>query len=211
MNQSTINSADLSFFGSAPTCRAAELDADASAREGTRRHHRFAHTCVRAFAHPRSTALLLLAFAIVSACCFVWSLPSARASTSELRPDHVGIGSFSASLFKFKKTQEDDGVGFGWQETQPSLKFADSRQSSIEMWSCTINIGMPLRTVKMGKIAADWAATATAEIATTASSAVMHSKSSWVPAAFCKAFKDQMNAIFGKTFPNLGARVTYIK
>lgn len=121
------------------------------------------------------------------------------------------MGGFSASLFKFTKTQEDDGVGFGWQEAQPTLKFADGRQDPTATWTCTINVGMPLRTGTMGKIAADWAAETSAGIATEASGAVMRSQSSWIPAAFCKTFKDQMNSIFGKRYPNLGARVTYIK
>ena len=159
----------------------------------------------------RYTAARRRALVIAGALCFAWPFSAARAEPPAVRADLVAAGSLSASLFKFKQTQEDDGVGFGWQEAQPTLKFVDGRQEPAAVWSCTINVGMPLRTVKMGKITADWAAETSAEIATAASSAVMHSKDSWTPAAFCKAFKDQMNAVFGKSFPNLGARVTYIK
>ena len=124
-------------------------------------------------------------------------------------PDRVQIGSISASLFTFGKTQEDDPSqeAGGWQEANAVLKFADGRQEPVQAWSCTINVGMPLRTVKRGTINAEWAAKASASVATEASSTTMHSKSQWTPASFCKAFKDEMNKVFADSYKGLGARV----
>lgn len=139
-----------------------------------------------------------------------WDVPPKPQDASGPMADCNMMGGFSTSLFKFKKTQEDDGVGFGWQEAQPTLKFVDGRQDPIQTWSCTINVGMPLRTVKLGQISAEWAAEASANIATDASSTVMHSKDSWTPGAFCKAFKDEMNKLFGSKHEGLGARVTVV-
>ncbi|MEZ4302184.1 MAG: hypothetical protein R3B70_45070 [Polyangiaceae bacterium] len=69
---------------------------------------------------------------------------------------------------------------------------------------------MPLRTEKLGKISAEWAAETSSEVATSASSNVMHSKSSWTAAAFCKAFKDEMNRLFKIGHEGLGARVELV-
>jgi hypothetical protein len=139
----------------------------------------------------------------------LFSTPS-LARTPAPPPDRVAIGAFSASMFKFKKTQEDDGVGYGWQVAQPTLKFADGRQEPVQAWTCTLNIGMPLRTTTLGKITPEWAAEVSALVATAASGVVMHSQSSWTPAAFCKAFKDGMMKMFKKSYEGLGARVEVV-
>lgn len=152
----------------------------------------------------------LCAAILISAACLAWSPRNAWARSSSAHPDNVGIGSFSASAFKFKKTQEDDGMGYGWQVAEPTLKFADIRQDPVPTMSCTLNIGMPLRTEKLGKISAEWAAETAAKVATSASSTAMHSKDSWTPAAFCKAFKDEMLRLFKKDYEGLGARVEVV-
>lgn len=151
-----------------------------------------------------SILLPLLALVLVEEPGFA-STPRARS-----KPKFIGIGSFSSSLFKFNKTQEDDGVGYGWQVAEPTLKFVDGRQEPTQVWTCTLNVGMPLRTQKLGKILAQWAAETSAEVATAASSAVMHSRSAWTPAAFCKAFKDEMVTLFKSEHEGLGARVEVV-
>ncbi|MEZ4308352.1 MAG: hypothetical protein R3F14_09950 [Polyangiaceae bacterium] len=137
-------------------------------------------------------------------------VPPAPQSTGDSPPGCGDVQGFSSSLFKFKTTQADDGVGFGWQVAEPTLKFADGRQDPTQYWSCTLNVGMPLRTEKLGKISAEWAAETSSEVATSASSNVMHSKSSWTVAAFCKAFKDEMNRLFKIGHEGLGARVELV-
>lgn len=96
------------------------------------------------------------------------------------------IGGFSISLFPFKTTVEDDGadVGGGYQEASTTLTFADGRQEPTARWSCSYLIGMPLRTLKFGKMDPVHAALITAQVATNASRTVMHSRSAWLPSAF---------------------------
>lgn len=127
-------------------------------------------------------------------------------------PECNSIGSFSASDFKFKTTQEDDPSlpAGGWQEATATMKFVDGRQDPPSAWTCTLKIGMPLRTVKRGQVSAEWAAETTADVATASSSPVMHSKDSWTPAAFCKTMKDTMNTVFSKGYEGLGARVEVV-
>jgi hypothetical protein len=67
---------------------------------------------------------------------------------------------------------------------------------------------MPLRSAKFGRIGWPQAAVITARVATEASSSVMHSRSVWLPAAFCIAFKNEMNAMFlRQPYTGLGAGV----
>lgn len=121
-----------------------------------------------------------------------------RRNTPDLQPSQVGIGGFSASLFKFKVINKDDpsDVAGGWQEADSTLKFADGRQEPVAAWTCTVTVAMPLRTVAKGAISAEKAAEMSADVATAASSAVMHDKSSWIPADFCNVWRVKMGAIF---------------
>jgi hypothetical protein len=123
-------------------------------------------------------------------------------------PRQVGIGGFSASLFNFVKTQEDDPTlaAGGWQEADATLKFVDGRQDPPAAWTCRLKIGMPLRTEKMGRITSNWAAETSADIATAASSATMHAKTSWVRKEFCNEWVKEVKAGF-KAYKTLGARV----
>lgn len=66
---------------------------------------------------------------------------------------------------------------------------------------------MPLRTKAQGSISQEEAAEMSADIATTVSSVVMHSRPAWLTAEFCGAFKTQMDKAFAKTYKGLGARV----
>jgi hypothetical protein len=115
------------------------------------------------------------------------------------------IGGFSAALFPFKTTIEDDGMdaGGGFQEAKTTLKFTDTRQRPPARWTCSFTVGMPLRTAKYGKIDAIHAAVITARVATLASK-VMHSRSAWLPVLFCIKFKEKMNETFKDEYKGLG-------
>jgi hypothetical protein len=68
---------------------------------------------------------------------------------------------------------------------------------------------MPLRTAAMGRISPASAAEMAAELATEASSEVMHRRPDWMTAEFCEAFKNEMNDLFFSRYTNLGARVNF--
>lgn len=139
--------------------------------------------------------------------------PQGDGSTQPPPPDCNSIGSYSSSLFKFKTTVADDGddVGGGYQEaTAPKVQFVDTRQSPPAWWMCRVWVGMPLRTEMRGKISASRAADVTADVLTVASGLTMHSRSSWIQAAFCRALQDEMNGLFKKDpdYKGFGASVT---
>lgn len=124
-------------------------------------------------------------------------------------PECNAIGSYSPSLFKFTTTVQDDGEGEagGYQEaTAPAVKFVDGRQAPPMSWSCRIFVGMPLRTQKHGKISASRAAEITADVLTTVSGPVMHSRASWLPASFCIRLEEAML----KMFKGMGLGATVI-
>lgn len=121
------------------------------------------------------------------------------------------IGRFSPSLFEFVTTTKDDGKdeAGGWQEASAQLKLVDTRPVISRMWTCRIRVGMPLRTAAMGRISPTSAAEMAADLATEASSGVMHRRPDWMTAEFCKAFKDEMNDLFLDRYDRLGARVNF--
>jgi hypothetical protein len=121
------------------------------------------------------------------------------------------VSGFSASLFKFKTIVEDDGTGKagGWQKADATLKFVDGRPFIPAVWACTLTIEMPMRTELRGRISADQAATWSAEVATKASSDVMHTKDGWVPAEFCNQWRAKMREIFSKDpYKGIGPRIS---
>jgi hypothetical protein len=99
------------------------------------------------------------------------------------------------------------GKGGGWQRAFAVLKFGDLRHFVPNFWSCSLEIGMAIRSSGFGQISPDYAARVTAQIATDASTEVMHSRSEWIGAAFCIAFKAKMNEMFFVHHDSLGARV----
>lgn len=122
------------------------------------------------------------------------------------------VAGFSASLFNFKTTLEDDGKdeGGGEQEASAKLKFIDSRPFIPEIWTCDVTIKMPLRTAKRGTVSAKEAAKIAAKITTRASTTVMHSQSSWQPTLFCSKFGNEMQNLFNHDpeFKGLGGRAS---
>jgi hypothetical protein len=131
-------------------------------------------------------------------------------AAAEAVPEGLFGSGFSASNFKFKTTVKDDGegAGAGWQEASAKLNFVDSRQEPSMSWTCSVVVGMPLRTAERGTISTDWASQRSAEVATTASSTVMHSKDKWEPSAFCRDWGKEMERLLKADKPPVGARVT---
>jgi hypothetical protein len=122
---------------------------------------------------PRIQAAMLLSLGL-----FLNLLPPARADglpdpTKGSAPGAVplGIGAYPPSLFRFITTLPDDGQGKGggWQVASARLDFVDARHLVPKIWTCLVEVGMPLRTMHDGKISAYYAAQVTAEIATEAS------------------------------------------
>jgi len=66
---------------------------------------------------------------------------------------------------------------------------------------------MPLRAEVLGRISPDHAAELTAEVATKASTQVMHRQTEWLTADFCRAFREEMLLLFREDHKLLGARV----
>ncbi|MEO7330656.1 MAG: hypothetical protein ABI193_18925 [Minicystis sp.] len=120
------------------------------------------------------------------------------------------MGSYSASLFKFATQVADDGKGRGggWQIASATVKFVDGRQDPPAAWTCNLGVGVVIRSEYYKTISPEYAAEATAEVLTDASSLTMHTKDAWIAALFCSKLKDKMNAVFGEQYPSLGARVT---
>jgi hypothetical protein len=119
------------------------------------------------------------------------------------------IGSYDASLFRFKTIVADDGTGEagGYQVASANVKFVDGRQDLPVGWSCAVTVQMPLRTKLYGKISPDDAAEMTADVLTEASSVTMHSRESWIQALFCKQLAENMAPIFEKRYKGVGPRI----
>lgn len=117
------------------------------------------------------------------------------------------VGGFSASLFKFSTTVQDDGEGSagGWQAATGHPKFVDGRQNPPARWSCAVTVGMPVRATAHGTISAQRAAQIAADVLTEAAKIVMHSQPTWQPTAFCLKLDGQMKATFKNRHPDLGA------
>ncbi len=122
----------------------------------------------------------------------------------------LAAGGFSPAAFKFVPIVQDDreDEGAGWQVAVAQLKFVDTRHFIPRIWSCQMTVGMPLRSTALGRISPELAAEVTASIATEASTKVMHLKETWLTAEFCVGFTAEMNQLFLKKHPKLGARVT---
>jgi hypothetical protein len=101
------------------------------------------------------------------------------------------------------------GKGGGWQKASTRLNFADwSNPFSRKLWSCTLGVGMPIRTEVNGRVSPEHAATITAAVATDASRVVRQREPEWVGEMFCRAFRGEMTAMFLDRYRTIGARVT---
>jgi hypothetical protein len=118
-----------------------------------------------------------------------------------------GVFHFHPSIFKFVTIVADDGKdkGGGWQEAIVNLKIRRWIGWAPESWSCPLKIGTPLRSEANGKISPEIAASASAEVATEASDAIMTSSPSIPQGIFCSLLKGQMNGMLNKIIA--GAKV----
>lgn len=110
----------------------------------------------------------------------------------------AGVNGFSSAVFKFTTTVPDDGSGEagGWQVAAATLKFVRWITLVRETWTCSITVGMPLRTVATGTISAANAATITAGVATQASKTVMGIKPPLPAGIYCLKLKSEMASLF---------------
>jgi hypothetical protein len=119
-------------------------------------------------------------------------------------------GNFDAAAFKFKTTtiadDGKDGAG-GWQEAATKLEFNDARDGTLHTWTCSIEVGMPIRSQKGGTVSPDDAAEATASAANIASDLVMTRQTKWLPIAFCPEFGTELGKQLNGRPRIFGARV----
>ena len=102
---------------------------------------------------------------------------------------------------------DGQGLGGGWQEAVATLNFVDGRQSPADSWSCTLNVGMAIRSASLGHISSSEAASMTSTVLTYAASTTMHSRDKWIQSLFCGKLRDNMNAMFASAYAGAGARV----
>jgi hypothetical protein len=120
--------------------------------------------------------------------------------------------SYVSEDFPFVVTVKDDGKdeGAGWQRAENTSHFRDLIGGvPVYVWRCRLEIGMPLRTVKQGRISPDRAALITAQIANEVAFPLLDSRESWEGqgAVFCIELKAGMQAMFRKRHREIGARV----
>lgn len=123
-------------------------------------------------------------------------------------PECNSIGTYDASLFKFSTTVVDDGEGKGGgyrEATATGVKFVDGRQDPPASWTCSVWVGIPIRTEKYGTISADRAAAIAADVLTGTASITMHSRDTWIPALFCAQLGKDMTKYFQAAYGGLGA------
>lgn len=114
------------------------------------------------------------------------------------------ISMFRASNFSFVTIIADDGkdLAGGWQESNTALAFA---HNLFEIVTCSVRIGMPLRTKAWGTISASTAAIYSADVANAAAAKVWPTD---LPSGiFCSTLKKEMDAQFAAKYQNLGARI----
>ena len=116
--------------------------------------------------------------------------PCVAPQNSEAEEMQNRVGQFAAAAFTFKVTLADDGKdqAGGWQEASTQLEFNDARDGVLKVWTCSVVVGMPIRSEKGGTVSADYAAKATAGAANIASDVVMTRRQEWLPSDFCAQF-----------------------
>lgn len=141
------------------------------------------------------------------------AIPSALASSpAEPRtagpPMSLNIPLFRPKEFPFVTTRPDDGtdVGGGWQVAKVNLEFVRVIiPTDVKVWHCRLNIEMPLRSEKWGKVDAKRAAQMSAKVANAVAADIDHSLPQGV---FCHKFFLGMETKFPAMYPKLGERIT---
>jgi hypothetical protein len=117
------------------------------------------------------------------------------------------------SVFKFIVELPDDGKdgGGGWQVAKAVVPIHDTRKMNpIGLWSCNVQVGMPLRTREDSKISASKAAKVSADVAELAWKTVLPRRppGEWTSGTFCPLYRKEMRIEFKKdNYKTLGARV----
>ncbi len=121
-----------------------------------------------------------------------------------------GVSGFSPSVFKFATTIPDDGkdAGGGYQVASATLSFFRWTSWIPENWTCSLTVGMPIRTKEYGTFSPTMAASITAGIASDASFSLMKITPELPPGIFCSKLVYTMRDLFKAKYPNLGASVT---
>jgi hypothetical protein len=165
-----------------------------------------------------TAAVALVSCAFLAAACLQGSETAPGERECSNGPEPIGEAQQAAEgapctskEFHFAVQVKDDGEGkaAGWQVDHATLGFAaEANHVSLYSWECRLEIGMPLRTEKEGRISPFLAALYTAEVANDVAFPLLDSRS-WVGqgTAFCEALKDGMNTMFERLHPKLGARV----
>jgi hypothetical protein len=162
-----------------------------------------------------SAAILALSCSVFAVSCLQSQTPESSTeaqssnaaeptATGETREPLPIVGTFGSNDFSFVTTIEDDGEGDGggWQEAQADLPFA--RLLSPQTWHYYLTVGMPLRTMLLGRISPSRAAILSAQVATATGRSLSYKLP---PGTFCNELEDGMRALFAAQ-PGLGARVT---
>lgn len=90
------------------------------------------------------------------------------------------------------------------------MKFADWRHPFAPyLWHCPIEVGMPIRTERQGRISPHYAAKITAEVATAVTGSLTQSRESWSGqgAVYCIELYDGMRRTLNGAPYNVGATV----
>lgn len=126
-------------------------------------------------------------------------------------PSAGSVNGFAAEVFVFETTVKDDGkdAAGGWQVSGAMLKYARLPSFGIipDTWSCSVVIGMPLRTAVNGIVPPDQAANMSAGIATAASTVLEHGGPKLPPGIFCSKLKPTMQGLWNQVFPTIGAKM----
>lgn len=124
-------------------------------------------------------------------------------------PSPGSMGAFSESLFKFKTTIEDDGKGEagGWQQATATLNFIHPNNVPKQAWTCSVELGLPIRCKRWGKLSAKYAAYVAATSATEATSILVKRSNQWPTGLFCAQLGPEMMKYIKKEVPELGQRV----
>ena len=151
----------------------------------------------------------LLLFAALALIVQIVHSPQAHAADSHRPFDSARVGGFSESLFTFVTVINYDGKSLagGWQQAVATLRFVDARHFIPQTWTCTIEVGMPIKPKNYGVISPAVAASMSAGAATLASASVMKSRPEWIAALYCIKFKDAVELTLNTTYKDLGARV----
>jgi hypothetical protein len=125
----------------------------------------------------------------------------------------AGGKAYESKDFPFVELLKDDGEGKGggWQTADKTFSFLEANWFIPNyFWQCHIRIGMPIRSVKDGRVTPSRAALYSTEIANAVVDPLLDSRATWrnQGAVFCDELQDALQAMFKRRYPRVGARVS---